>query len=327
MKATRINFDEMWENHFENYRGWLYVADCLFPCREPQKPAENTIVKEEYDVNYSLSVSDDSSSDTLSDHEDNSSNTLSNHECSSSDMFYPVDKDDYYLSDFESGSHLHDKEPENPDKTINTAYDKENKNSTPDMDKKENIGSFETIKDTVKQVKDLAESVKDSQSEKIIRCSTCFKQPDNIIFECDTGLGFAFVTPKDGSLIYTPPRTCISKTLGTISIDTTNLKKPKTKILFSCNICFIPRSDKGTSQLEFILSRSCNNSAESPLGNWIYDLADKSEQVSQTFKFNYCSCNSFPGLYNYYIRVIPVYIRNCSVLITNCHIDAFAQSK
>ena len=337
MKATRINFDEMWENHFDNYRGWLYVAECLFPCREPRKPAEDTIVREEYNVAYSLSESEDcppdtlsktedSSSHSLSDHEDNQSNTLSYSEYRPSDIFYPLEKDDYYLSDFMAESHSYNRETENHDKTINIVHDNEKGNNTPVEDKKE-CCFIETDNDAVETLKDPAEPNKDTDSEKIVRCRTCIKQPDNIIFECDTGLGFAFVTPKEESLIYTPSRTCVSKTLGTISIDTTNLKKPKTKILFSCNICFIPRTDKGTSQLEFILSRSCNNSAESPVGNWIYDLADKSERVFQTFKFNYCSCNSFPGLYNYYIRVIPVYIRNCSVLITNCHIDAFAQSK
>ncbi|NLX63314.1 MAG: DUF4489 domain-containing protein [Clostridiaceae bacterium] len=299
MKATRIDFDEMWEKHFDNYRGWFHVADCLFPSREPRKPVENANIQEEYNVAHSLPVSDENSSNTFSVHDDNSSNVLSYPKCSSSDIFYPVEKDDYYLSDFESESHSYNKGSENPDKTI--ADDKENENNTP--------------------------PVTDTESGKIVRCHTCIKQPDNIIFECDTGLGFAFVTPKEGASIYVPSATCISKTLGTISIDTSNLKKPKTKIHFSCNICFIPKSDKGTSQLEFILSRSYNNSAESPLGNWIYDLADKSERVSQTFKFNYCSCNSFPGLYTYYIRVMPVYIRNCSVLITNCHIGAFAQSK
>lgn len=31
MKATRTNFDDMWDKYFDNYQGWLYVADCLFP--------------------------------------------------------------------------------------------------------------------------------------------------------------------------------------------------------------------------------------------------------------------------------------------------------
>ena len=171
------------------------------------------------------------------------------------------------------------------------------------------------------------EAGKATKSEKIVRCRPLIKQPDNIIFECDTGLGYAFVTQKEESIIYTPPRKCVAKTLASLAIDTTCLKNPKTKILFSCNIYFKPRFGRGTSQLEFILSRSCNNSAESPMGNWVYDLVDKSEHFSQTFKFNFCSCKSLPGFYNYFIRVIPVYIRNCAVLLTNCHIDAFAQSK
>ena len=291
MKATRTNFDDMWEQYFDNYQGWLYVADCLFPSRQLQKPVENTTVKEECNISYTLSDSEDNQSDKL----------------------YPVDKDDYYLSDIQSETYSDNDETKNPDEIKNKIHDKE----------KSNYGLIEETKGDVNLVK----KVKDYRPEIIVGYSKLSKQPDDIIFECDTGSGFAFVTQKEDTLIYTPPRNCVSKTLATISIDTTNLKKPKTKVLFSCNICFIPRTDKGTSQLEFILSRSCNNSAESPIGNWIYDLVDKSERISQTFKFNYCSCSSFPGIYNYYIRVIPVYIRNCSVLITYCHIDAFAQSK
>lgn len=291
MKATRTNFDDMWDKYFDNYQGWLYVADCLFPSREQQKPSINTIAKEECTTSYILSDSEDNSSD----------------------KFYSVDKDDYYLSDFQTENYAYNDEHKNSDETPNTIRNNESKNNIPVEAMDENYKSVEAGKAT--------------KSEKIVRCRPLIKQPDNIIFECDTGLGYAFVTQKEESIIYTPPRKCVAKTLASLAIDTTCLKNPKTKILFSCNIYFKPRFGRGTSQLEFILSRSCNNSAESPMGNWVYDLVDKSEHFSQTFKFNFCSCKSLPGFYNYFIRVIPVYIRNCAVLLTNCHIDAFAQSK
>lgn len=293
MKATRTNFDDMWDKYFENYQGWLYVADCLFPSQEHQKPLINTIAQEEHTTTTSYVLSDP--------------------ENDSSDKFYSVDKDDYYLNNFQIESYSYNKDAENSDEIINIIQDKVSENSSPNEDTDEN--------------KNPVEAVRVTKSERTVRCRPLIEQPDDIIFECDTGLGYAFVTQKEESIIYTPPRKCVAKTLGTISIDTTCLKNPKTKILFSCNIYFKPRFGRGTSQLEFILSRSCNNSTESPIGNWVYDLVDKSEHVSQTFKFNFCSCNSFPGFYNYYIRVIPVYIKNCAVLMTNCHIDAFAQSK
>jgi hypothetical protein len=63
MKATRTNFDDMWDKYFDNYQGWLYVADCLFPSREQQKPSINTIAKEECTTSYILSDSEDNSSD------------------------------------------------------------------------------------------------------------------------------------------------------------------------------------------------------------------------------------------------------------------------
>lgn len=291
MKATRANYVDMWEKYFDNYPGWLYVADCICPSQEHQESVKKVIVQEEC----------------------NASCILSEPENASSDKFYSVDRDSYYLSDVPSESYSSNNEAKNPNVIINTTQNKGNENNSPSEGTEENNNHIEVAKET--------------KTEKIIRCKPFIKQPDDIVFECDTGLGFAFVTQKDESLIYTPPKTCVAKTLGTIGIDTSCLKNPKTKILFSCNIYFKPRSGQGTSQLEFVLSRSCNNCTESPMGNWIYDMVNKSECVSQTFKFNFCSCNSFPGFYNYFIRVIPVYIKNCSILLTNCHIDAFAQSK
>lgn len=283
MKATRTNFKDMWENHFDNYPGWLYVADCICPTRERQKQEEKASIQVE---------------------ECNSSFILSDYEDISSDKLYPVDKQNGYMIDCVQSEvcNSHD-ESKTPDANLDTVQEKCSENNN------------------------TAKASEEIRTEKIVHCRPLTSQPGDIIFECDTGLGFAFVTKKEESLFYTPHRTCVSKTLGTISIDTTCLKKPKIKVLFSCNIYFKPRSGQGTSQLEFILYRSCNNCTESPLGNWIFDLEDKSEQLSQTFKFSFCNCNAFPGFYNYFIRVIPVCIKNCSVLLTNCHMDAFAQSK
>ncbi|MGI6083975.1 MAG: DUF4489 domain-containing protein [Acetivibrionales bacterium] len=284
MKATRTHYDDMWEKYFENYQGWLYVADRLFPSRERHDPEENIIVRNENDTCC----------------------ILSNPEYDSSDKLYPVDNDNYYINNVQTENYSYNEEPENSEAT-------------------EVI--INTVNDCAKESSHTFDAAKETSTEKIVRCRPFIKQPDDIIFECDTGLGFAFVTQKNESLIYTPLKACATKTLGSISIDTTCLKKPITKILFSCNVFFKPRAVKGTSQLEFVLSRSCNNCAENTLGSWIFDLIDKSEHISQTFKFNFCSRNSFPGFYNYFIRVIPVYIKNCSVLLTNCHIGAFAQSK
>lgn len=292
MKATRTNYDEMWEKYFDSYPGWLYIADCICPCVKRQEHEENTVIPEEC-----------SSSFFLSDPED-----------TSSDKFYPVDEYNGYTTinnnqneschdNNQSKSCCEHEESGNPCTIFE--YNQENKS--------DNISKTET-----------AEEIK---PDKIIRCRPLTNLPDNIIFECDTGQGFAFVTKKEESLTCTPHKTCVPKTLGTISIDAACLKRPMIKVLFSCNIHFKPRSGQGTSQLEFILSRSCNNSAESPIGTWTFNVEDKSEQLSQTFKLSCCNSNSFPGFYNYYLRVMPVCIRNCSVLITNCHMDAFAQSK
>jgi hypothetical protein len=168
------------------------------------------------------------------------------------------------------------------------------------------------------------EENKDNNRKPIVKSIPIGKQPADIIFECGTGQGYAFVTRDGEALTHTPFNASIAKTLGIAAIDTTCLKYPKTKVLFSCIIDFRSRAVDSAAQLEFVLSRSYNNGVESPIGNWVYDI--EIENCAQSFKFNFCNCNSFPGCYNYYVRVLPAYVKNCSVCITNCHIDAIAQS-
>jgi len=320
MKAIRTNFDEMWEKYFDSYPGWLYVFDRIYPSyKRPElhpEPGEPSDRPDEFKCSFFLSDPEDTSSD----------------------KFYPVDKYNGYIIDNDrSDISSNGEEPENPDTNTNLGIRQEKVSDTNDTEVKNDSGeasdelSYDENDYTSEESRNAGNKSAIQANEagpvKIVRCKPFVRQPDNIIFECDTGLGFAFVTKEEESLIYTPHKTSIPKTLATISIDTTCLKNPKIKVLFSCNVFFKPRTGQGTAQLEFILSRSCNNGAESHLGNWIFNLEDKSGQISQTFRLSCCNNNSYPGFYNYFIRVIPVYIRNCSVLITNCHMDAFAQSR
>lgn len=225
---------------------------------------------------------------------------------SSSDKFYPVDEN-YFLYSVEPENNLNNDKIKCPETILkNTINDNENTIESNSFKKKcdEKIPS----------------------NQKVVCSKPVGKQPDNIIFQCNTGQGFAFVTGKNECLSYAPYNACISKTLGIISIDTTCLKNPNTRVLFSSNIYFKPRNGLATSQLEFVLSHSCNNGTENQIGNWVHDLVEKHEGISQTFKFSFCNYNSFPGHYSYFVRVLPIYIKNCSVLITNCHINAIAQS-
>lgn len=153
------------------------------------------------------------------------------------------------------------------------------------------------------------------------------KTPKDILFECETGLGFTFSACSDEVMSYTHPKYCIPKTLGMIAIDTSLLHRPKTSIMFSSNIFFMAKGERGIAQLEFILSRSCNNGPETYLGNWVYDITDKEDCSSQTFKFNYCISHSMPGFYHYFVRVLPVYAKNCAIGITQCQLEAYAQSQ
>ncbi len=292
MKTIHVNWEHMWEKYFSDYPGWASIVECKHSRRRHSE--EDYLEDLEKQKNcYRFSNSDD----TLF---ENKVTQTSTH----LDRLYDVNKDqytDYYIIT----------EPSPKEEAPQT----ENEIKAPLCDA-----------DITPKEGALGEIIDKCSDKSLIRCKVLGKQPDDIIFECGTGQGFAFVANKGETLTYTPHKTCIPKTLGTIAIDTTCLKKPKTKVLFSCNISFIPRNEEAMAQLEFVLYRSCNNSEESVVGNWAYDVIDKRERSEQTFRFIFCSCSSFPGCYNYFVRVIPVFIKDCSVCLTNCHMDAVAQS-
>lgn len=347
MKATHIMWENMWEKYYSDYPGWASVinsknSECI-------KEVEDNFdgIKEQGNCCF-LSNSDET---TPYNNTSQSINTL--------DKLYPVEKDKYSkrggdeTDNFLFISELRDYTDEAQRKkeclTSTCQADVPFNDTNDNLSETDQIKACENEKIVDKTYHDndanyrngdgqeyqinslnssnITDSFDDPENGSYIRCKPFGKQPDDIIFECGTGQGFAFVTHHEEALTYAPHKACISKTLGTIAIDTTCLKSPKTKVLFSCNINFTPRSFEATSQLEFVLSRSCNNSEESLIGNWVYDIIDRNEREAQLFRFTFCNCNSFPGCYNYYIRVLPVYIKHCCVCITNCNMDAFAQSR
>lgn len=164
-------------------------------------------------------------------------------------------------------------------------------------------------------------------SEDCIQCNSKHPVAKPIIFECGTGNGFTFATDGSSISLTSPCQACTPKTLGVVTIDTTCLCRPKTKIEFSSNVHFVDKAcGDGTVQMEFQLFRCCDNRQEVPLGTWYYEITDEGDNFAQTFSFIYCDCNSCPGCCVYTVRCKPIEVENASICVTNCHIAAFAQS-
>ncbi len=162
-------------------------------------------------------------------------------------------------------------------------------------------------------------------------CVDCRKPghplPKPLLMECGQGNGYTFADNGESISLTSPCTACRPKTLANVTIDTTCLCKPKTKIEFASNVHFVPfrRDGNGDLKFEFELVRKCDDGTETSLNTWLFEITDERDNFAQTFSFMYCDCNSCPGCCEYYVRGIPLELDECSFCVTNCHIAALAQ--
>lgn len=315
MKTNHINWEEMWERDFANYVGWTVhsedngyfrIKDNREENKENSYQGPDTAHTSDYvqrSPEESMESNDDflSSSGDLLNKSDGIRYETEGSKADDPDRLYPVDS---YIESFPSESIR-----------LDLSAHGDLKGSDEEINNSCLPACTSTGKRSGRQEKICAKT----QSDEAKHITT-----HNIITESSTGQGFSFVTEKAGTaaLYSSFP---IPKTLGIIAIDTSILKRPKTKIDFTCSIFFEPMDYEGTARLEFLLYSSCNGGFESLIGNWAYDIT-QGEGLSQTFKISFSSQYSFPGQYNYYVRVLPVYLKSCCVGITDCRLHAIAQS-
>lgn len=150
--------------------------------------------------------------------------------------------------------------------------------------------------------------------------------PRPIIFECGTGGGFTFASNGDSISLTSPCTACTPKTVGTVTIDTTLLTRPKTLVQFASNVHFVSKDETADVKLEFQLYRTCEYQPEIPLATWYFEIEDEADNFAQTFTFFWCDSNSCPACCTYTVRCKPIEAEECAICVTNTHIAAFAQS-
>ncbi|WZL71491.1 DUF4489 domain-containing protein [Clostridiaceae bacterium 35-E11] len=152
--------------------------------------------------------------------------------------------------------------------------------------------------------------------------------PKPIIMACGTGSGYTFADNGESISLTSPCTACRPKTVANVVLDTTCLCKPMVKIEFASNVHFVPfrRNGDGTIRMEFELVKKCNDGQETSLNTWLFEITDEADNFAHTFSFMYCECNTCPGCCEYFVRVVPLELDECSISVTNCHIAGFAQS-
>lgn len=158
--------------------------------------------------------------------------------------------------------------------------------------------------------------------------------PYPILFECACGTGARIertvVAPNGdtGTTNFFYPRS-----LGCLTIDTTCLKNPVVKFDFCSIIHYFTEGNASTPvpvRLVFGLFKTCDEGQEVPCGTWDFTVAldTDNEQLTTSFNFCHCECNSCPGCCKYSVRLVEAVniIDGDLVDICNVTLSAIAKS-
>lgn len=139
------------------------------------------------------------------------------------------------------------------------------------------------------------------------------------VLSCGSGNNIVFTSPTD------PPAT-----VGLVSIDTRDMKRPSIEIEFSSLVNLLGISDaQGT--LNFRLLRSCENKEPVILNSWLYEVEEietdnDNVRLSTSFSFIFCECLDCPKCCDYFVEVsISGSAQEIiSLSVNNVHIAALA---
>ncbi len=151
------------------------------------------------------------------------------------------------------------------------------------------------------------------------------------VLNCGTGTGgsFPILANESNSLSFTP------QVMGTVNIDTSDLKNITKKIEFSSIINFQTREfeEDFFIILVFQLSAVCNGGYKVPLGTWTYEknlvFDDNGDEQTWTFKdpfcFTWCECDECPECCRFVVEVVDFrYDSIASASVSNVGISAMA---
>ncbi|MFU0825158.1 DUF4489 domain-containing protein [Clostridium sp.] len=149
--------------------------------------------------------------------------------------------------------------------------------------------------------------------------------PYPIIFECAQGTGTTIPGTDTGTTRFEP------RSLGCVTIDTTCLKNPVVLFNFSAIIRHINLDDVAVpTRLTFALFKQCENGDEIQCGTWDYviDFRDSREQITNSYSFSHCECNSCPGCCTYTVKIIAAVNGDPDNIldVSNSTLSVFAKS-
>ncbi|WP_032123445.1 DUF4489 domain-containing protein [Clostridium amazonitimonense] len=144
-----------------------------------------------------------------------------------------------------------------------------------------------------------------------------------ILFECSQGTGVDI--PKlDSSKAFAP------RSLGCVTIDTSCLKNPVVKFDFDSVIKYKDKENDQPTTLIFGLFKTCDNRQEIPCGTWEFAITFTNtplQELTTSFNFTHCECNSCPGCCTYTVKIIDaISDRGDEFSVCNTSLSVMAKS-
>lgn len=160
---------------------------------------------------------------------------------------------------------------------------------------------------------------------KYAKCCPKSPCPYPILFECSCGTG---ATIRGTA---TAPTNFAKRSLGCVTIDTTCLKNPS--VLFNFNTIITYHNTVDSSEpatLTFELCKVCDDGEEICCGSWDFeiDFAGAGEEITTSYTFSHCECNSCPGCCTYYVKLVNAVNvgLNNTLNLYNSTLSVFAKS-
>ncbi|WP_034439573.1 DUF4489 domain-containing protein [Clostridium ihumii] len=138
-------------------------------------------------------------------------------------------------------------------------------------------------------------------------CNPGHPLPTRSILSCTPGTGFSIPIPTATNPNFNPIP------VASTTIDTSCLCNPSVKIDFTALINYqslisIPGTLSTPFTVTFQLSKTCCDGSKISLGSWDYSYSSVAlaTNLTNSFSFSYCECNSCPGCCVYTVDIVRV---------------------
>ncbi|WP_432664750.1 DUF4489 domain-containing protein [Wukongibacter baidiensis] len=159
-------------------------------------------------------------------------------------------------------------------------------------------------------------------NKSLVSCTKCKEKPTKpkkILLECGEGTGSRTFT-SSGEIPFQ---------LAHVTLDTTCLYRPEVLIKFSSIVNIERLIDGATARLRYELFRVCDDEEAKFLGTWMFEEVNidsvEFDRQEESFSFIFCERITYPGCYDYFVRVTPSEIEGATATVSDGRMAALSK--